>query len=155
MQLTTSMLKAWYLLSAQVAQCQDCSNAVQKLAITRMSLTVELLAVVQETILSARNGTGGSYVGWGGNFLTMQNVDDPHHDAIAAESPPVDPPGTVQVDSGGSTLESLIVFKRSSSAGSLWDPLPQSPTGFATLSARPSTLSMVCSRHLQLMICPL
>lgn len=76
--------------------------------------------------------------GWGGNLLTMQNAD-----VSAAEMVAVDPPGTVQQDDGGTTLESMILFKRRSTTVSSWGVLPETFIDTTATSSRPSTLSQV------------
>ncbi len=88
-------------------------------------------------------GRGSDYVGWGGNFLTMQNADEPGLGASEVESPLLDPPGMVQQDGGGPTLESLIIFRRRSTTASSWGVLPDTFAPFASPSSRPSNFSQV------------
>ena len=82
-------------------------------------------------------------MGWGGNFLTMQNADEPGLGAAEVESPLLDPPGMVQQDGGGPTLESLIIFRRRSTTASSWGVLPDTFAPFASPSSRPSNFSQV------------
>ena len=68
----------------------------------------------------------------------MQNADE-----SAAEMGAVDPPGTVQQDSGGTSLESMILFKRRSTTVSSWGVLPETFIDTTATSSRPSTHSQV------------
>ncbi|KAK9917273.1 hypothetical protein WJX75_002617 [Coccomyxa subellipsoidea] len=90
---------------------------------------------------------GSDYVGWGGNFLTMQNMDEPGVSAaeVGVQSPLLDPPGLVQEDGGGPTLESLIIFRRRSTTASSWGVLPEDFLASSSPLTRPSNFSQVSS----------
>lgn len=91
--------------------------------------------------MQGRSSNGASGMGgWGGNLLTLQNAD-----VSATEMGAVDPPGTVQQDGGGTTLESMILFKRRSSTVSSWGVLPETFIDTTATSSRPSSHSQVTS----------